>query len=230
MHEDVLMDDSDYLPISGIQHFSFCRRQWALIHIERQWAENLLTAEGRLLHEHCHDESFNEKRRDLLITRGMRVVSHRLRLQGVCDVVEFHAVPDGVPINGHKGLWRPMPVEYKRGSSKEIDADRLQLCAQAMALEEMLVCDVPSGAIYYGRTHRRESVEFTPELRQMAQDMADEMNLYFARGYTPKVRTGKRCDSCSLNEACLPAINKRMDVEGYIRAHAEYGGREGDTV
>lgn len=147
------MNTDDYLQMSGIQHFSFCRRQWALIHLEQQWAENLRTAEGRLEHERCHDESFTEKRSNLLVVRGMRVVSHRLRMSGSCDVVEFRADPGGVPLQGCSGTWLPMPVEYKHGHSKENDADRLQLCAQAMALEEMLVCEIPAGALYYVAKH-----------------------------------------------------------------------------
>ena len=123
----------DYLLMSGIQHFSFCRRQWALIHLEQQWSENQRTAEGRLQHTRCHDVTLTEKRGDLLIARGMRVVSHRLKLTGDCDVVEFHKDPNGVSLQGRRGLWQPMPVEYKHGRSKVNDADRLQLCAQAMA-------------------------------------------------------------------------------------------------
>lgn len=130
------MDADDYLLMSGIQHFCFCRRQWALIHLEQQWTENLRTVERQLLHERCHDDSLREKRGDLLTVRGMRVISHRLRLAGACDVVEFRAGPDGVPLQGQEGRWLPMPVEYKHGTPKENDADRLQLCAQAMALEE----------------------------------------------------------------------------------------------
>ena len=134
------MDADGYLMISGIQHFSFCRRQWALIHLEQQWAENLRTTEGHLLHQRCHDETFREKRGDLLVVRGLRVISHRLKMTGACDVVEFHADPEGIALEGFSGLWLPVPVEYKHGSPKSNDADRLQLCAQAMALEEMLVC------------------------------------------------------------------------------------------
>ncbi len=130
------MDPDNYLPISSIQHFCFCRRQWALIHLEQQWAENLRTSEGRLLHERCHNETLHEKRGDLLTVRGLRVVSHRLRLSGVCDVVEFCASPEGVSLEEYPGLWHPLPVEYKHGSPKTGDADRLQLCAEAMALEE----------------------------------------------------------------------------------------------
>ena len=133
----------------------------------------------------------------------MRVISHRLRLTGACDVVEFRADPDGVPLQGQEGRWLPMPVEYKHGTPKENDADRLQLCAQAMALEEMLVCEIPRGALFYAETHRRELVELTPELRQKTLKMAVEMNDYFVRGYTPKVKPGKHCNACSLKELCL---------------------------
>ena len=101
----------DYLLMSGIQHFCFCRRQWALIHLEQQWSENLRTAEGRLEHTRCHDTAQTERRGDLLITRGMKVVSHRLRLSGDCDVVEFRADPEGIPLQHTEGRWRPMPVE-----------------------------------------------------------------------------------------------------------------------
>ena len=145
----------DYLQMSGIQHFCFCRRQWALIHLEQQWAENLRTAEGRLEHSRCHDATQTERRGDLLITREMKVVSHRLRLSGSCDVVEFRADPEGIPLQHTEGRWQPMPVEYKHGHAKESDADRLQLCAQAMALEEMLVCSIPQAALYYEETRRR---------------------------------------------------------------------------
>ena len=134
----------DWLPLSGIQHFCFCRRQWALIHLEQQWAENRRTVEGQLDHARCHDADQTERRGGLLITRGMQVVSRRLGLSGNCDVVEFRADPEGIPLQSTEGLWKPMPVEYKHGRAKASDADRLQLCAQAMALEEMLVCSIPA--------------------------------------------------------------------------------------
>lgn len=222
-----MTNPDDYLQMSGIQHFSFFRRQWALAYMEQQWAENLRTAEGHLLHERCHDDSIREKRGDLLTIRGMRVVSHALRLSGVCDVVEFRADPGGIPLQGYAGLWVPLPVEYKRGSPKASDADRLQLCAQAMALEEMLVCTVPQGALFYGETRRREWVDLTPELRQKTRQMAGEMNDYFSRGHTPRVRPGRHCSACSLKELCLPALCRRADAAGYIRAHLEE--REGDS-
>lgn len=218
------MNSDEYLQMSGIQHFAFCRRQWALAYLEQQWSENLRTAEGHLLHERCHDESFREKRGDILIIRGMRVISHRLRLSGACDVVEFHRDPSGVDLQGQEGLWLPFPVEYKRGSPKQNDADRLQLCAEAMALEEMLVCDIPKGAIFYAEPHRREIIDLTGELRKKTEDMAREMNDYFSRGYTPKVKPGKHCNACSLKELCLPAICHRLNASEYIQAHLEEGG------
>lgn len=220
------MDQDDYLMMSGIQHFSFCRRQWALIHLEQQWSENLRTVEGRLLHERCHDDSLREKRGDLLIVRGMRVVSHQLRLSGSCDIVEFHADPNGITLQQEPGLWRPVPVEYKHGAPKTNNADRLQLCAQAMALEEMLVCDIPQGVLFYAEPHRREQVELTPELRQETQSIADEMNGYFSRGYTPKVKPGKHCNACSLKELCLPALYRRVDAADYIQKHLKEGAAE----
>ena len=211
----------DYLQMSGIQHFCFCRRQWALIHLEQQWAENLRTAEGRLEHSRCHDATQTERRGDLLITREMKVVSQRLRLSGNCEVVEFRADPEGIPLQHTEGRWQPMPVEYKHGHAKESDADRLQLCAQAMALEEMLVCSIPQAALYYEETRRREIVPLTEELRQKTQAMADEMNQYFARGYTPKVKPGTFCNACSLKALCLPVLYKRADPKAYLRDHLD---------
>ena len=198
------MAADDYLQMSGLQHFCFCRRQWALIHLEQQWSENQRTAEGRLLHERCHDDALREKRGDLLTVRGMRVVSHRLRLAGACDVVEFHADPAGVPLQGQPGLWLPLPVEYKHGAPKQNDADRLQLCAQAMALEEMLVCEVPRGALFYAETRRREWVDLTPELRQKTQQMADEMNDYFAPRLHAQGQAGQTLQRL-LAERAVPA-------------------------
>lgn len=214
-------DPDDYLLMSGIQHFCFCRRQWALIHLEQQWSENRRTAEGRLEHSRCHDASQTERRGRLLIVRGMKVVSHRLRLSGDCDVVEFRADPEGVLLQNTDGRWKPMPVEYKHGHSKEADADRLQLCAQAMALEEMLVCEIPEAALFYEETRRRELVPLTDELRQKTQAMADEMQQYFTRGYTPKVRPGTFCNACSLKELCLPVLYRRADPKAYLRFHLD---------
>lgn len=209
--------EDDWLMISGLQHFSFCRRQWALIHLEQLWADNLRTTEGEILHERAHDASFEEKRGDLLTLRGLRVFSASLGVSGACDVVEFRADAGGVSLTGRDGLWRPYPVEYKRGTEKENDADRLQLCCQAMCLEEMLCCEIPAGALFYGETRRREEVLFTPELRQTISRMLEEMHEYAKRGYTPKVRPEKHCNACSLKEQCLPAILHSRSAKDYIR-------------
>ena len=167
--------EDDYLMLSGIQHFSFCKRQWALIHLEQQWKENVLTLEGRFDHAVCDDDSKTEKRKGLIIMRGMRVVSHKLRLTGICDVVEFHESEEGIELNRYEGRWIPVPIEYKHGHSKLIDADRIQLCAQAMALEEMLLCDIQYGYLFYKETNRRELVEFSRELREQTEAVCEEM-------------------------------------------------------
>ena len=210
-------EEESYLMMSGIQHFCFCRRQWALIHIEQQWNENVRTAAGRVEHIRAHDEDSVEKRGDLLIVRGLRVISHELMLSGTCDVVEFRKEEkNGIPIRYCDGLWLPMPVEYKHGKPKVSDADRLQLCAQTIALEEMLVCQIPTGALYYHETRHREYVDMTDDLRNMTKTYAEEMAGYFKRGYTPKVKTGSYCRACSLKDLRLPVLCKNKDVGAYI--------------
>lgn len=126
----------DTLMISRIQHFAFCPRQWALIHLEQQWQENERTADGRIFHCRAHDGPEHEWHNGVLFLRGLRVFSDTLGISGTCDVVEFHPAPQGITLPGYDGNWKPYPVEYKRGSPKADNADRLQLCAQAMRLEE----------------------------------------------------------------------------------------------
>ena len=213
--------EADYLQLSGLQHFAFCRRQWALIHIENLWAENLRTTEGHLLHERAHDVSLRERRGDVITVRGVGIHSPSLGVSGQCDVLEYHADPDGVPLPGEKGTWLPYPVEYKRGKAKENPADRLQLCGQAMCLEEMLCCDIPEGALFYGETRRREVVSFTEELRRQVRDALSEMHELYRRGHTPRVRPTKSCNACSLKELCLPRLSKTRDVTEYLAAAME---------
>jgi CRISPR-associated exonuclease Cas4 len=208
--------EEDYLQISGIQHFCFCRRQWALIHIEQLWNDNLRTIEGEILHEQAHKEDFVEKRKDVLVTRGLRVFSPTLGVSGVCDVVEFFQSENGVPLHGRDGTWQPVPVEYKRGVSKQIDADRLQLCCQAMCLEEMLACEIPRGDLFYGETRRRETVPLTQELRSTVRSMLREMHGYYNRRYTPKEKPDKNCNACSLKELCLPKLYRVKSVKAYL--------------
>lgn len=220
--------DDDLLAISGLQHFSFCRRQWALIHIEQQWQENLRTVEGRILHDKAHDAFFTEKRGNVLISRGMAVMSRSLGVSGVCDVVELHAAPDGVPIFGREGKWLPVPVEYKRGSPKENDADRLQLCCQAMCLEEMLCCEIPVAYLYYGEPNRRSKVLLDDSLRQKVRSMLLEMHDYYRRQYTPRVKPFKSCRGCSLKNLCLPKLCRGQSAKEYLnRALHESDNQKG---
>ncbi len=214
----MIYQEESYLQLSGLQHFSFCRRQWALIHLEQQWKENLLTTQGHILHERAHDSESRELRGDVLITRGMQIHSPTLGVSGACDVVEFRRTDKGISLSGLEGQWQPYPVEYKRGAPKTTDADRLQLCGQGMCLEEMLCCDIPEGALFYGETRRREIVEFTAELREQVRTYLDEMHALYRRNYTPKVKPSKSCNSCSLREVCLPKLCRNRSVKDYLQA------------
>ena len=211
-----------WLLLSGIQHFIFCRRQWALIHVEQQWQENVLTTEGQILHRRADDPFFTEKRKGVIIARSVPVSSPGLGLTGVCDVVEFTAGPEGVHLPGRDGFYQPAPVEYKRGKKKHDHCDEAQLCAQAMCLEEMLVTTIPQGTIYYAQTRRRETVAFTADLRDQVRQAVREMHAYAQRGYTPKVKPFKGCRACSLAEVCLPDLqSKKITASKYIQKFIE---------
>lgn len=214
-------NEEDYLQLSGLQHFVFCRRQWALIHIEHQWAENFRTIDGAVFHENAHDTGFQESRGDRFITRGVSVCSSELGVSGQCDVLEYHRGSTGIPIAGKDGLWQPYPVEYKRGSPREDTGDTLQLCGQALCLESMLCCDIPEGALYYGEVRRREKVAFTPELRNQVRQMLAEMHELYRRSYTPKVKPTKSCNACSMKDLCLPRLMKTRSVSAYLREAME---------
>lgn len=209
--------EEDFLLLSGIQHFSFCKRQWALIHIEQQWQENLRTIEGKILHEKTHDNTIKEKRGDLIISRGMAIFSRTLGITGVCDVVELHKSIDGVTIFGRDGAYRPVPIEYKRGKPKEDESDILQLCSQAMCLEEMILCQIPEGFLFYGETNHRLKIIFDDELRQRVKIIIKEMHELYEKRYTPKVKPTKRCKACSLTEICMPRLCKSISVSDYIK-------------
>lgn len=213
--------EEDYLQISGLQHFKFCRRQWALIHVENQWAENWRTADGGIMHERAHDADLKERRGNLLIARDMHVFSSTLGISGACDVVEFRRSDAGVPLHGQEGLYQPFPVEYKRGSPRGDASNALQLCAQAMCLEEMLCCEIPEGALYYGEIRRRETVELTRELREEVRASLLEMHALYQKGCTPKVKPSKGCNACSLKELCLPKLLRGETVCAYVQARLE---------
>jgi CRISPR-associated exonuclease Cas4 len=191
------MDLDEDLPISGLQHLAFCPRQWALIHLEQAWAENRLTAEGRLLHERA-DLPGQARRGALRTVRGLSLRSRRLRLTGRADVVEFRP--------------EPFPVEYKRGKRKPTDCDTVQLCAQALCLEEMLAVAVPAGAIFYGEPRRRIDVEFTLDLRMRTEQLTATMHRIYAGRETPPAQPGKHCQSCSLQHVCLPNVTAQSSI------------------
>jgi CRISPR-associated exonuclease Cas4 len=187
--------ESDLVPLSALQHYLFCPRQCALIHLEQIWVESGLTAEGRLLHDRV-DAGGTEKRRDVKRTFGLPIRCLRLGLVGKADVVEFHRQADGT--------WRPYPVEHKRGRRKQEDWDRVQLCAQALCLEEMLGLAVPEGALFYGKEQRREAVAINDALRRETEEVAAAVHRMLAEGRTPPPEYAPKCDSCSLVEICLP--------------------------
>ena len=207
-----MYSDDDLLPLSGLQHLAFCERQWALIHVEGLWEESSDTLRGRFFHERVDTAGYS-CRAGVRAERNVRLVSHRLGIYGVADIVEYH--PEGdAPV---------MPVEYKVGKPKVEDWDRLQVCAQALCLEEMEGTRIDAGALFYGETRRREDVEITRELRERVADLAQRMHELFAQGLTPMGENSGKCKRCSLQNECLPRIIGRR-VDKYWK---EYGLEDG---
>jgi len=205
----------DLLPLSALQHLMFCERQCALIHIEQLWNENRLTAEGRIMHERVH-EADRESRGDVRIEYGMPLRSLRLGLIAKADVVEFHRPSERMPA-GAEGRWQPFPVEYKRGKPKADNCDKVQLCAQALCLEEMLKVDIPCGALFYGRRRHREDVDFDLALRQETEGAAKRVHDLISAGQTPPPSYSPKCKSCSLFDTCLPkTFEKGRSVKQYL--------------
>lgn len=202
--------------LSGIQHFSFCKRQWALIHMEQVWTDDARTVAGTLFHEKV-DERSKEKRGDVITMRAVRVSSPSLGLSGRCDVVELHRSPEGVSIDGIDGRFEIVPVEYKVGHRKVGDWDRIQLCAESIALEESLHTFVRTGYLFYGMERRRETVEISDDLRQKTYSLAEEMHMVTRSGHIPVAEPSPACKKCSLAEACMPDIGSSRDVDAYIR-------------
>ncbi|HMP72518.1 MAG TPA: CRISPR-associated protein Cas4 [Kiritimatiellia bacterium] len=201
--------DEDLLPLSALQHLIFCERQCALIHVEKLWVENRLTAEGRILHDKVH-EAGRDVRGAVKTARGLRIRSLALGLIGQADVVEFHRQTDGATT--------PYPVEFKRGRAKADRCDEVQLCAQAMCLEEMLGTTVPCGAIFYGQPRRRAEVEFSNDLRQETTEMSKRLHELVEREITPPAVYDKKCAACSLLGLCRPKeAGGGGSVETYIR-------------
>jgi CRISPR-associated exonuclease Cas4 len=227
-----MFDEDDLLPISALQHLVFCARQCALIHIEGVWEENRLTAEGRHLHDRA-DSPDTETRGGLRVVRGLRLRSLRLGLSGKADVVEFHRLPagtdEGLVFNGADDRWRPFPVEYKRGRPKPDLCDKVQLCAQAICIEEMTGASVPEGALFYGAVRRREDVVFGDALRLRTEATCAGLHRLVRVGETPAAKYEKKCESCSLLNLCMPkAGGRRGKVESYLSAAIRGTAQEED--
>ncbi len=220
-----MFTESDLRSISALQHLAFCERQCCLIHIEQAWSENRLTAEGRILHEHVHEQE-SESRGDVYIVRGLKLRSLEHGLSGVADVVEFHRVDNfGITLPGKRGQWQPFPVEYKRGKPKSDRCDEIQICAQALCLEEMLGATIRTGALYYGSQHRRVDVFFDEQLRKTTKETAARLHTLLASNRTPKAVYRKKCDNCSLLEICMPKTVKR---QGSVAEYIEEGIQENE--
>lgn len=204
------------LMLSGIQHFHFCKRQWALIHIEQQWEEDVRTIEGQHLHRNADQPFTREKRGDKLIVRAMPIQSRSLGISGICDVVEFIKDEHGVELSGEEGKYLAYPVEYKRGKPKTHEADILQLAAQAICLEEMLLCDIPVGYLFYDEIKHRVEIALSANVKERVRATVREMQDYYQRKYTPRVKTGPFCEKCSLQHLCLPQLMHKQTVRNYV--------------
>ncbi len=208
--------ENDYLLISGIQHFIFCRRQWALIHIEQLWGENFFTIDGKIKHTKVDGGKIFETKNDIKIIRSMPISSHKLKIQGKCDVVELKPDDKGFYFSKYKEKYIVYPVEYKRGKAKTDESDTMQLLAQAMCIEEMLGISIKEGACFYFETRRRENITFTVDLRDRLTNIVKEMNNYYEQQYTPKVKRSRKCKSCSLKDLCLPELDGTISVSQYM--------------
>lgn len=210
--------EDELLALSGLQHIAFCERQWALIHIEKQWEENLKTAEGQVMHERVHDPDYKEHKPGVVVVRGMALASSRLGLFGFADVVEFikQQGDNGVHLPKREGLFLPRPVEYKRGKSKQGDYDRLQLCAQAICLEEKFNCNIEEGDLFYGETRRREIVKLDDKLRGEVQKYSERMHSLYREGITPAPNMKLSvCKNCSMENICLPRMRMKKSAKEY---------------
>lgn len=212
-----MYNEDDYLMLSGIQHYYFCKRQWALIHIEQQWAENQSTMEGNYLHEKADMPFLKEKRRGFLMSRAVPVSSKRLGLSGVIDVIEFQKSDHGIKLNRHKGTWFPEIIEYKRGKEKPDERDIVQLCAQVICLEEKWDIKIDKSYLYYFQTNKRIEVSITDALRNKVIEISKDMHRLYHQQKIPPAEFFKNCQLCSLYDICMPRITKRKaSVEHYL--------------
>jgi len=202
--------ENEFIQLSALQHLLFCERQCALIHVEQLWVENRFTAEGRIMHERV-DRGDRKDRGKIRVEYGLPIQSRHLGVSGRADVVEFHLQ------DSKKGQWLPFPVEYKRGKPKKNASDKVQLCAQALCLEEMLGHPVENGALFYGKTRRRLEVAFDDALRRLTCATARKVHDLIDSGTTPAAGYEKKCDTCSFLDLCLPkAVGKKSNVSAWL--------------
>lgn len=212
--------EDNMLMLSGIQHFVFCPRQWALIHMEQQWSENKLTVEGSLLHEHVDNPGYRQINHNQLTLRSLHIASSELGLYGITDAVEL--LPSDTPNNAithprYKGWWKLFPVEYKHGHKKTNDCDIAQLVAQVMCLEEMYHVSIQEAALFYWETRRREIVKITDELRNDVRYYASEMHRLYNSHFIPPIIKKSHCRSCSLCDICMPEMSDCSSVNTYLK-------------
>ena len=215
-----MYSEDDMLMLSGIQHYRFCPRQWALIHLEQQWEDNRLTIEGQLLHKHVDDPFYRQKCGDHITLRSVNIASHELGLYGVSDAIELlpsNETTDTIQHPKYPGHWLPVPVEYKHGKPKRNEEDEVQLAAQAMCLEEMYSIHVTHGAFFYGELRRRVEIEVTPRLRYIVREYAGKMHETYRNRLLPTAAKGRHCDKCSLKNLCLPELNDCGYVADYLK-------------
>ena len=209
-------EEDDFILLSGIQHYIFCPRQWCLIHIEQQWSENYFTTIGNLFHERAHNNSVHELRGDKLTVRNLSLSSYQLGIIGKSDVVEFKKNQNGaVSLKNYDGLWDIFPVEYKSGKAKNNDADRYQVVAQALCLEEMFNCKIKTGFLYYGKTHNRENIEID-RYRDSVIKCFSEMHKLLNRGSCIKAFYSTKCKACSFIDVCMPKLKDKVNITEYI--------------
>lgn len=212
--------EDDMLMLSGIQHYMFCPRQWALIHIEQQWEENKLTVEGNLLHSNVDNPFYRQKNGETITLRSVSIASKKLGLYGITDAIELKSTKDTVNAITHPsylGYWLPYPIEYKRGHSKPDERDEVQLAAQVICLEEMYGIHISTAALYYGETRHREAITINDDLRELTCKLANEMHCIYQKGDMPKAIMKSHCKSCSLVDICLPQLNKCLPVSDYLK-------------
>jgi CRISPR-associated exonuclease Cas4 len=221
-----MYEEDEYLMLSGIQHYYFCKRQWCLIHIENQWGDNRATKEGEILHDNADNPFLKEARADLRFSRAMPVASKSLGFSGILDVVEFRKNKDGLVLDELDGLWKPYIVEYKHGKEKNDLRDVVQLVAEVISLEETLHCHIAESYLFYNKIKRRIKVDITEDLRIMVQDIADDMHRLFHEKVTLKAENYKHCNSCSLKDICMPRLTKKtVNIDQYIMKNIEDSDR-----